>query len=103
VEGPREGQIQIGEPIALTALARLGALTPDDVRVELVYGQDRDGALRERCVVAMERKGKAEHGAYRYHATIHPETTGSLVYGVRVTPAHPGLASPYEMGLAHWA
>ena len=73
------------------------------MRVELIYGQDDDGAVRGRCVVAMERKGKAEHGVYRYHATIHPETTGSLVYGVRATPTHPGLASPYELGLAHWA
>jgi starch phosphorylase len=103
VEGPRDGQIQIGHPVALTALAQLGALTPDDVRVELIYGRDDDGAVRGRCVVAMERKGKAEHGVYRYHATIHPETTGSLVYGVRATPTHPGLASPYELGLAHWA
>ena len=103
VEGPRDGQLQIGQPITLTALASLDGLTPDDVRVELIYGQDDDGAVRGRCVVAMERKGKAEHGVYRYHATIHPETTGSLVYGVRATPTHPGLASPYELGLAHWA
>jgi starch phosphorylase len=103
VEGPRDGQLQIGQPITLTALAQLGALTPDDVRVELIYGQDDDGAVRGRCVVAMERTGKAEHGVYRYHATIHPETTGSLVYGVRATPTHAGLASPYELGLAHWA
>jgi starch phosphorylase len=107
VEGPREGQIQIGKPIGVTALARLGALTPDDVRVELIYGQDDDGAVRNRCVVTMERKGKLEgkpeDGVYRYEATIHPETSGSLIYGVRATPAHPGLHNPYELGLARWA
>jgi starch phosphorylase len=103
VEGPRDGQIQIGEPIGVTALAHLGALGPNDVRIELIYGQGEDGAMRGRCVVAMERKGKAEHGVYRYYATIYPETTGSLVYGVRATPAHPGLANPYALGLAHWA
>jgi starch phosphorylase len=107
VEGPRDGQIQIGEPISVTVLAHLGALSPNDVRIELIHGQGEDGAIRGRCVIAMERKGKAERGAelgaYRYHATIHPETTGSLIYGVRVTPTHPGLANPYELGLAHWA
>jgi starch phosphorylase len=103
VEGPRDGQIQIGEPVGVAALAHLGALTPGDVRIELIYGQGDDGAMRERCVIAMERKGKAEHGAYRFHATIHPEATGSLIYGVRATPTHPGLASPYELGLAYWA
>jgi starch phosphorylase len=103
VEGPRDGQIQLGQPITLTALASLGALTPEDVRVELVYAQDDDGEVRGRCVVAMERKGRAEHGVYRYHATISPETTGSLIYGVRATPTHPGLTSPYDLGLAHWA
>jgi starch phosphorylase len=103
VDGPRDGQVQIGHPITVTALARLGALTPDDVRIELIYGQDHDGEMRRRCVVVMERKGKPEHGVYHYRASLHPETSGSLIYGVRATPAHPGLAHPYELGLALWA
>ena len=103
VEGPRDGQIQIGQPIAVTAYVRLGALTPADARIELVYGQDEDGEARGRCVVEMKREGRAEHGVYHYTASIHPETSGSLVYGVRATPTHPGLAHPYEMGLARWA
>jgi starch phosphorylase len=103
VEGPRHGQIQIGQPIAVTAFVHLGALEPEDVRVELIYGRDDNGEARERRVVVMERAGKPEHDAYRYHATIRPESSGSLIYGVRATPTHVGLAYPYEMGLARWA
>jgi hypothetical protein len=73
------------------------------VRIELIYGQDHDGEVRGRCVVVMERKGKSEHGVYHYRANIHPETSGSLIYGVRATPAHAGLAHLYELGLALWA
>jgi hypothetical protein len=50
-----------------------------------------------------EQEGKAPDGMFRYAAELEPQTSGSLVYGVRVVPTHGGLASPYEMGLARWA
>jgi hypothetical protein len=31
------------------------------------------------------------------------ENSGSLIYGVRVVPSHPGLAHPYGLGIARWA
>ncbi len=103
VEGPREGQLQIGEPVDLTANVYLGNLRPEDVRVEVVAGHDEDGEIAGRRVLEMRSAGRGEDGAYRYRAQLQPETNGSLVYGVRVVPAHPGLANPLDMGLAKWA
>ncbi len=103
VEGPRDGALAVGQPIEVRALAGLGNLTPGDVRVELVAARDEDGATRDRRVVEMERSGKAEGGVQLYTATLAPDASGSLIYGVRVVPYHAGLAHPYAMGLARWA
>jgi starch phosphorylase len=113
VEGPREGQIAIGQQVELSALAQLDGLRPEDVRVELVAGCDVDGAIEDRTVRPMARdeagasgraqEGKSQDSVTRYTAELAPQTSGSLVYGVRIVPTHSGLASPYEMGLARWA
>jgi starch phosphorylase len=103
VEGPREGQVAIGQPVKLAALVRLGDLRPDDVRVELVSGRDLDGTLQDVQVRPMERAAKAQDGVYRYTAELEPETSGSLVYGVRLVPYHSGLAHTYDIGWARWA
>jgi starch phosphorylase len=103
VEGPREGQIAVGQPLPLAALVRLGDLQPEDVRVELVAGRDVDGRPQEVQVTQMERAANAQDGVYRYTAQLAPASSGSLIYGVRVVPAHGGLAHPYEAGLARWA
>jgi starch phosphorylase len=103
VEGPREGQLAIGQPIAVSALVRLGQLAPEDVRVELVAARDVDGEACDLRVLPMERDAQVEDSLYRYTTRLLPETSGSLIYGVRVTPFHRGLAKPLELGLARWA
>jgi glycogen phosphorylase len=103
VEGQRAGALALGQPIHVVALVALGPLTPDDVHVELVAGRDEKGTPHVERIAPMERVGKANDGIYRYKAQLLPETTGSLVYGVRVVPYHPGLADSYDMGLSRWA
>lgn len=103
VEGPREGQLAVGQPVRVVALVRLGRLKPEDVRVELVAARDVDGAERDRHVAEMRRSAGDDGSAYRYTAELTPDTSGSLIYGVRVVPYHSGLAQPLELGLARWA
>ncbi len=101
--GPSDEQIAEGEPVQVEALLRLGRLTPADVRVELVTARDDNGALVEQRVVEMRPDGEPVDGALRYRAEMERFHTGSVVYGVRVAPTHPGLASPFELGLIRWA
>ncbi|HEX6123727.1 MAG TPA: alpha-glucan family phosphorylase, partial [Ktedonobacterales bacterium] len=102
-DGPREGQLAVGQPVRLLARVQLGTLRPEDVRVELVAARDEDGTLRDRRVVPIECAGKASDGGYTYAALVEPEASGSMVYGLRVVPTHPGLAHPLALGLARWA
>jgi starch phosphorylase len=101
-DGQREGQLAVGQPVRVMARVQLGTLRPEDVRVELVVARDEDGALRDRRVVPIKCAGKAPDGSYTYAAVVEPDASGSMVYGLRVVPTHPGLAHPLALGLARW-
>jgi starch phosphorylase len=101
--GPTEGQVAIGQSIDVTAYLRLAGLRPEDVLVEVVYGQDEDGHLRGTTYQRMEQDGQEQDGSYRYRTRILPQSGGSFVYGVRALPTHPALLDRHEMGLVHWA
>ncbi|HEV2237364.1 MAG TPA: alpha-glucan phosphorylase, partial [Ktedonobacterales bacterium] len=102
--GPLEGQVAIGQTTPVEAFVRLGTLTPEDVEVALVAALDEGGTLRALHATPMRPDARAgANGERRYHAELAPDANGSLVYGVRVRPSHPGLAHPFEMGLARWA
>ena len=103
-EGPSGERLAEGEPAQVRARVWLGSLTPEDTRVELVTARDENGILRDQRVVVMERaSGARPDGAFTYTARMDPLHTGGVVYGVRLVPSHPGLSSPFELGLARWA
>jgi len=102
VEGPHEGQLGIGQPVSVVAIVHLSGLAPEDVRVELVSARDENGSTSRFHISEMQR-GEAVDDGYRYTGRFASEASGSLIYGVRVVPSHPGLAHPYEMGIARWA
>lgn len=101
--GPDESQLTIGEAAAVTAQVYLGNLQPDDVLVEVVYGEDRGGALAQPVATAMALGETRPDGVAIYRADFRPHHTGALVYGVRVLPYHPAMLNKHELGLALWA
>ncbi len=91
---------ELGESFDLRATVNLGDLSPDDVRVELLYGSVDD----EDLLVAPERvlltlAGPASHGSARYLGSVPLERAGAFGYTVRVVPAHPLLANDAELNL----
>jgi starch phosphorylase len=102
--GPLEGQVAIGQAMPVEVFVRLGVLTPEDVEVALVAALDESGTLRGLHSTPMRPDAHAGAGGeLRYQADLASAANGSLVYGVRVRPSHPGLVHPFEMGLARWA
>jgi len=102
VDGPRDTQLGIGDAIDVTAQVYPGALRADDMQVELVLGRDNDGVVSELDAVELQHNGQG-NGVVTYHGSIPAEQGGTLVYGVRVVPSHPDLATKYELGLIKWA
>ena len=103
VDGQRDGQLSLGEGIDVKAWVRADGLTPEDLNVELVYGEANDESVLAQHSIPMTYSKKELDGSYRYDAKLKPDESGSIAYNVRVVPTHSGLTEKYEMGLIRWA
>ncbi len=94
--------VEIGAEIQVSALVRLGSLSPDDVEVQLVTGKvDAEDNLHETTTYPFPTGVDVDGGALRrYESVVAASRTGSIGYTVRVVPSHPDLVSVAEMGLA---
>ncbi len=83
------GPVAVGSELAVEALVRLGDLSVDDVRVEVVAGApDGEGGLSPRAVVAAEHRG-ATGGEQRFVAEVPAAASGRLAVASRVVPVRP--------------
>ncbi|GAC1653466.1 MAG: alpha-glucan family phosphorylase [Ktedonobacteraceae bacterium] len=103
VDGQRDGQLSLGEDINVKAWVRADGLTPEDLSVELVYGEANDESVLAQHSIPMNYSKRELDGSYRYDAKLKPDESGSIAYNVRVVPTHTGLMEKYEMGLIRWA
>ena len=75
-------------PIPLRARMDLAGLSPDDVRVEGVFGKiGPKGNLEDTEVVTL-RPLEQQDGVVLFGTEFVPDTTGRIGYSVRVTPNH---------------
>jgi starch phosphorylase len=94
-------QVEVGTKIHVSALVRLGELTPDDIQVQLVTGRvGADDRLYEPRVDPFPAGVGVDGGLRRYEGWVEAKRAGAIGYTVRVVPYHPLLASQAEMGLA---
>jgi glycogen phosphorylase len=98
------GEPQLGSPLTVRVAVALGDLTPDDVCVEVVYGQaTEDDDLVDPAYLPLAPDGAAGHdgegAAVRWTGTVELAQPGPFGYTVRVLPRHPLLGSRAELGL----
>ncbi|MFW6156393.1 MAG: alpha-glucan family phosphorylase [Armatimonadota bacterium] len=92
-----------GDTITVTADVALGALSPDDVRVELRHGNvDASGEIEDPRDVRMAHQRQVGAG-HRFVGTITCDRTGRWGYTARVIPAHEELTNPVDIGCVQWA
>lgn len=105
VESPSALQLKVGDKIAVRAWIRLGALTPQDLSVELYLGRmDAEGNIVDTDVTRMEFKESSKEGLALFEVWAIPcSKSGLHGYTVRVVPRHEDLWNPWELGLILWA
>ncbi len=97
--GPR-----VGKDIRVEAVVDLGGLAPEDVSVELYYGQlDDDGQLTEGAAMLMENNGPVEGNRATYAAHMTCARSGRSGYTVRILPGHSSLPDSRDLGRIRWA
>jgi starch phosphorylase len=100
---------QVGDRLHVRAQVQLGALKPEDVAVEVVYGTSREGDdLVDTATVELEPLVEDStaatgpivlDGSRTFAGTVALARPGSFGYNVRVVPKNEYLANPAEMGL----
>jgi glycogen phosphorylase len=95
-----DGDLSPGGNLTVRASVALGALSPDDVTVEVVYGRAGDSdEIVDPARSPLQLEGGAVDGVARYSGTAMLGQPGPFGYTVRVLPRHPLLAGPAELGL----
>jgi starch phosphorylase len=99
------GELPVGAPIQACASVHLGALTPDDVVVELYAGRiGHDDEFIDPVITPMQPDSWDGGPRCRFTATAVPgRTSGLHGYSVRVRPYHPDLVPGFIPGLLIWA
>jgi starch phosphorylase len=93
-----------GSDLVVTADVQLDALVPEDVSVEIYYGDvDPSGSISKGNAVTMRCVQSKEGHVYSFEGAIPCEKTGQQGFSVRVVPSHKDLANKHETALIAWA
>jgi starch phosphorylase len=102
--GPLDG-VQVNSEIKAEAEVSLGALTPDDVSVELYVGLvNADNEIVGARAIPMRPVGNGGDGRYRFEvSSVAGCRSGLHGFTVRALPRHSDLGISYPPGLIVWA
>ncbi|MGE5680979.1 MAG: alpha-glucan family phosphorylase [Bacillota bacterium] len=97
--------VKVGTEFIVKAEVQLGALSPEDVEVQIYYGSvDKQDIAHANSFVNMEYdKSKSRHGSCYYKGAIVSQNSGQYGFTARILPKHPLLISPFDLGLISWA
>lgn len=96
--------IQVGDTIDVRVEVQTGALTADDLAVDLVLGHangERD--LHNRVVVPLSPSGVPHDGVLVYEGARRMERSGAFAYGIRVRAKRNGRVDRALEDLVLWA
>jgi glycogen phosphorylase len=97
-------EVAVGEPVRVSVRVRLGALTPDDVAVELYHGPTHGAhEIAEGQIVRMRPVGGEGEGAWKFEGEIPTSASGAHAFAARVVPYNEAMSHPYETSLIRWA
>jgi len=95
--------VLVGEKLTVSARVALGPIKPEEVRVEVYYGENENGRIVRPTTVPLEQAERLSDGAYRYIGRVPARESGSYGLSVRVLPTHPHLTQAHELRLIAWA
>jgi glycogen phosphorylase len=97
--------LKVGAKYTIQAEIELGELTPDDIEVQIYFGQvdDRNKVSLNSSVNMKCTNLKNPGTLYKYKGEINCDDTGHFGFTLRVLPKHPMLINQFELGLIKWA
>lgn len=100
VEGTAPRSPEVGARLDVRAFVALGALSPEDVDVQLVHGRtDENDVLVDTGVTLLAPVETYDGGRYCFAGEVALEHAGAFGYTVRVVPRNAHLTSVAELGV----
>lgn len=100
--GPTQG-LAVGSQLTVWTDLRMGGLKPEDLIVEVFYGDlSPSGEVLHGKTAPMRFSQKVEGGLHRFEGAITCDKTGRQGFTVRVIPYHVNLAQKHETMLVMW-
>ncbi len=104
VEADIPTHLNVGEGFEVKAWIRSGALTPEDLRVQIYLGRvDENREITQGRLLPMSLDGAPSEEGLLFRATVPLRTSGTQGFTVRVLPRHDLLLHPHHTGLILWA
>jgi starch phosphorylase len=96
--------VSVGSKSEITAKIRLGELTPEDVKVQLYFGDlDTRGNIQNGSGVDMEGVESNGDNIYTFRTNHTFVTTGEQGFSVRILPTHRLMNTSFQPKLITWA
>ncbi|HEC83120.1 MAG TPA: hypothetical protein ENI46_01370 [Firmicutes bacterium] len=97
------GDERVGSRIPVWAKVNLGGLDPNDVTVEVYFGQvDHSGRITSADLIEMLPESQVD-GLYVYRTVIPCKEGGNQGLTVRIIPSRSRAKQPLQLGLIKWA
>jgi len=100
----KQPQLKVGSQLKVSARVKLGALSPDDLAVEIYHGTvDSAGNIENGEVQTMAyQENVGTDGVALFAGIIPCRISGRHGFAIRILPKHPDLVEPYEPGMILW-
>jgi glycogen phosphorylase len=93
----------VGEEREVTAVLRVGRLSPDDLVVQLAHGRvGANGEIVDPTLTEMKPTNN-ENGICSYVGSFATDTPGLYGFAARAAPRHQDLTNEMDLGLLVWA
>src|SRR2546423_7665187 len=102
--GNKERQnIPVGESLEVSARVHLGAVDPQNVRVEAYHGEAENGGIKNPAITMLNQADQNGDGSYLYRGSGPARETGAYGFSIRVLPTHPPLQQNHQIPLITWS
>jgi starch phosphorylase len=103
IDASSKNTMQRGDFITVNAWIDLGELTPEEILVELYYGERSHQNFIVNAKRAEMKSTGTEDDVCHYQVRVECLDTGLQGHTLRILPKHGELASPYRPGFIKWA
>ncbi|HPZ08554.1 MAG TPA: alpha-glucan family phosphorylase [Candidatus Eremiobacteraeota bacterium] len=103
VHANTSAEIKVGKELNVQARIHLGALTPEDIKLDIYYGPlDIKAQIASGIAIPMDNVEELSKNVYLFSGFIPCMSSGRHGFVLRLLPYHEDLCNPYAMNLIMW-